>query len=100
VIQGILNVLHSDLPSATGGYWEIPVGTGIAPTISEVIDYLWEKTGKKSKVNKGAIPQRKNEPDCVADNSMLLSIGPWSPAFWKDGLEQMIIQLRDTYGKE
>lgn len=90
VVKAILSVLDSDLK----GYWEIPVGTGEMPKISEIVDFIWENTGRKSKINKGIIPMRENEPDCVADIRILEQIGNWQPIFWKDGLEQMIHSFR------
>ena len=86
IIKAVITVFHSDLH----GYHEVPVGTGIAPTISEIVDFIWEETGKKSKLNKGAVPLRKNEPDCVADITKISSIGPWNPIPWKQGIKQMI----------
>ena len=77
-----------------GGYFGIPVGTGIAPAISEVVDYIWNETGRKSVVHKGAVPMRKNEPDSVADTGILDATNEWHPIFWKDGLSQMIRDIR------
>jgi CDP-paratose synthetase len=37
---------------------------------------------------------REQEPDCVADISVLEQIGEWKPLFWKDGLKQMIEEMR------
>ncbi len=86
IIRAIKMVIESDI----SGYNEIPVGTGTAPTISEIVDYIWEETGKKSKVYKGAIPMRLNEPDCVADTSKLKKLGEWNPIPWKEGIHNMI----------
>lgn len=91
IVQAISMAFHSDLQ----GYNEIPVGTGVAPSISEIVDYIWEETGRKSKVNKGVIPMRANEPDCVADVSYISSIGEWNPIPWKQGLKQMIDMMEE-----
>lgn len=77
-----------------GGYMEIPVGTGIAPSVSEIVDFIWNETGRKSIVNKGAVPMRKDEPDCVADTRLLSATQEWHPIFWKDGLRQMIDDIK------
>lgn len=90
VVKAIMMVIHSKIE----GFNEIPVGTGEAPSISEIVDYVWEQTGKKSKVIKGAIPMRIDEPDCVADNSILKSIGEWEPTKWRNGLRDMIESMR------
>lgn len=70
------------------------IGTGIAPSISELIDFIWEKTEKKSIVNKGAVPMRLNEPDCIADRSEVLRILNYKPIYWKDGISKMIDEIR------
>ena len=85
-VKAIFLVMNSDIR----GFREIPVGTGIAPTISEILDFIWEKTGRRSRLNKGAIPLRPNEPDCAADTGFLRTLGEWKPVFWQDGLLQMI----------
>lgn len=92
-IDDILKAIKAVIYSQLKGYHEVFVGTGVAPTISELIDYMWEKSGKKSIVNKGAIPMRPNEPDCVADTSVLCSLTEWNPIYWKDGIGNMIDRI-------
>lgn len=92
IVKAVMMVVNSNLK----GYHEIPVGTGEAPTISEIIDYIWVRTGEKSEVRKGAIPLRKDEPDCVADTLMLSTMGKWSPISWKEGINDMIEVMRKT----
>ena len=89
ILKAIKMVIYSDIE----GYNEIPVGTGVAPTISEIVDYIWEKTGCRSDVCKGAIPMRNNEPDCVADTTILRSLGEWNPIPWKKGILNMIRKM-------
>ncbi|MCR4746665.1 MAG: NAD(P)-dependent oxidoreductase [Lachnospiraceae bacterium] len=90
IINAILIVIDSDLH----GYHEISIGTGIAPTISELVDYIWEKTGKRSIIHKGAVPMRENEPDCKADISRISSLTDWNPIDWKSGINKMIDDRR------
>lgn len=90
IIEAIMMVMNSDLK----GYQDISVGTGVAPTISEVIEFIWDETGNLSKWNKGTVPMRKDEPDCVADTSILRSIGKWEPVDWKTGIRDMIDAVR------
>lgn len=90
VVDAILLVIKN-IPN---GYSEIPVGTGYAPRISEIIDFIWEKCEKKSVVNKGIIPMRKNEPDCVADTSKIKEIGDWTPVKWETGIALMIDEIK------
>lgn len=90
IVKAILLVMHSNLK----GFHAIPVGTGIAPTISEIIDFIWDGTGRRSEVHKGFIPMRVNEPDCIADTSILQSLGEWNPKPWKEGLTDMMNALQ------
>ena len=90
VIKAIIAVFHSELH----GYQEISVGTGVAPTISELVDYIWHTTGKRSQVHKGAVPMRENEPDCVAELGKLNEIIDWKPVQWQQGILGMIEEMR------
>ena len=90
VIRAIMVVFHSKLH----GYQEISVGTGIAPRISELVDYIWTETGMRSCVRKGAIPMRENEPDCIADTTKLNELMDWEPIYWKQGIRQMICNMK------
>ena len=90
IIKAVFMVLDSDLK----GYYEIPVGTGDAPTISELLDYIKEKSGSSAVIHKGAYPMRADEPDCVADTQFLKSIGEWNPTPWKEGIANMIEHMR------
>ena len=94
ICKAVLMVMHCELR----GYWEIPIGTGIAPTVSELIDYIWRETDSKSKVNKGVIPMRDNEPDCVADTTTISSLGEWEPIPWKKGIKNMIDSIAEKIG--
>lgn len=76
------------------GFNSIDIGTGTAPAISELVDFIWEKTGRKSVVNKGAIPMRPNEPNCIADMSIVHRILDYKPIYWKDGINKMIDDIR------
>ena len=89
VVDAIMMIVNSDL----NGFNEIPVGTGESPLLSDVIDYIWDETGRRSEVQKGTIPMRDNEPDCVADVSILKRLGEWNPMPWKLGLKKMIDEM-------
>lgn len=92
VVSAVMMVITCDKK----GYHKIPVGTGTAPTISEMIDFIWNETGRKSRINKGIIPMRNQEPNCIADTTFLKSIGVWEPVYWKDGIKTMIQQMQQT----
>lgn len=71
-------------------YLDIPIGTGEAPCVKDVIEYLAEITHSSSKLLFGAIQKRQNEPNSVADISLMQSMG-WKYQYgWKDGLKQII----------
>ena len=91
VVNAVFLVLYSPLK----GYHEIPVGTGTAPAVSEIVDFIWENTGKKSKINRGSMQKRRNEPDCVADTLLLKEMGGWNPVYWKDGIHIMINEIKN-----
>lgn len=93
VVDAVVKVVDSEFFSVSKGYREIPVGTGIAPTISELVDYIWDQTGRKSKVNKGAVSMRDDEPDCIADCRVMAGIAEWNPVFWKDGIGRMVREM-------
>ena len=93
VVEAINMVVGSDLC----GYHDIPVGTGTAPSISEIVDYIWSETGKKSVIHKGAVAMRPNEPDCVADTSILKALGEWKPIPWKQGIKNVIMMKEEAF---
>lgn len=90
IVNAVAMVIQANIP----GYHEISVGTGVAPCVSEIVEFIWEETGFCSKLNKGAVPMREHEPDCVADTSFLSSIGKWEPVDWKTGLHRMIADVQ------
>ncbi|MCR5142843.1 MAG: NAD(P)-dependent oxidoreductase [Ruminococcus sp.] len=96
VVKALEVIINTDLP----GYIEIPVGTGVAPTISEITDYIWELTGRKSVINKGAVPMRTNEPDCIANLTLLRELCDWQPVGWQEGLKHMILTMKKELEKQ
>lgn len=93
-VNDVVNALNMILNARLEGYSKIPVGTGTASTVSEIVDFIWDRTGRKSVVHKGAVPMRENEPDCIADTSALRAIGEWNPLQWQKGLLEMIEQMK------
>lgn len=76
------------------GYYEIFVGTGEAPTIRELLLYIKEETGSISELKFGTIPMRAGEPDCIADITNLTKIGYICRYKWKDGIREMIKEMK------
>ena len=78
------------------GYSEIPVGTGEAPTIQEIVTYMKELLGSKSKLNWGAVPMRRGiEPHCIANTEILTNQHIYIQYNWKDGLKKMLYELME-----
>lgn len=72
-------------------YLEIPMGSGTAPAICEIVSFLKERICSQSELCFGAVPMRENEPDLCADLAVLRSLGyDREPLFWKQGLLNLI----------
>lgn len=71
-------------------YFEVPVGTGIAPSIREVVEYLAALTQSSSQLHFGAVPFRRDEPDSRCDVIILegMEITPQTP--WQEGLQLVL----------
>ncbi len=95
-INDVIYAIDSIIISSLSGYNEIAVGTGVAPTISEVVDFIWNETGRLVTVNKGAIPVRENEPDCIANTELIASLCDWKPVDWHIGLRKMISEIKNN----
>lgn len=93
-VEDVVNLIVEIIYRQLRGFNSIDIGTGTAPAISELVDFIWEKTGRKSVVNKGAIPMRPNEPNCIADMSIVHRILDYKPIYWKDGINKMIDDIR------
>jgi CDP-paratose synthetase len=75
--------------------YDIPVGTGIAPAIKEIIMFLYHETGSKSNLKFGGIKMRENEPSTVADLSLIRQLGYSKPLIhWQDGMKKLIEALK------
>lgn len=93
-VEDVVNLIVEIIYRQLRGFNSIDIGTGTAPAISELVDFIWEKTGRKSVVNKGAIPMRPNEPNCIADMSIVHRILDYKPIYWEDGINKMIDDIR------
>jgi nucleoside-diphosphate-sugar epimerase len=69
---------------------EISLGTGEAPRVREVVEYLHELVQSSSELRFGAVAKRPNEPELsVADPAILSSLGFVCKYPWKKGLEKL-----------
>lgn len=89
-IEDVLNAIMFVIRHGITGYKIIPVGTGEAPTICEIMRYIHELLHSRSELQFGMIPMRAGEPDCVADISILSDMGFKTKYSWKDGLKKML----------
>ncbi len=72
-------------------FLEIPMGSGAAPEIREIVTFLKDQLHSRSELCFGAVPMRENEPDLCADLTLLRSLGyPGKPLSWKQGLLKLI----------
>ena len=92
--EDVIDAIFYAMDYYKDGYNEILVGTGEAPTIREIIEYIKQITNSTSKLNFGVVPKRKAEPDCVADSNKLKEIGFSCKYGWKDGLLKMIEEVK------
>lgn len=87
VVRVVVEIINRPLQ----GFMEIPVGSGEAPTIRQIVLYMKEITGSNSVLNWGKKPMRTGgEPDCVADLSVLNTMGIKIQNDWKAGLKKML----------
>lgn len=74
-----------------GGYKEVPLGTGVAPQIREVVEYLAEQVGTSSELRFGALAKRTLEPEIsVAETSILKEMGFVCRYSWQEGIKRMV----------
>lgn len=67
-IEDVLNVYELVIDhSFEKAYTEIEVGTGEAPTIREVVEYLKTIIGSKSELRFGSVPMRNGESNSSCD---------------------------------
>lgn len=77
-------------------YDVIPLGSGTAPSIKDLILYMKEVSGSKSVINFGAVPARLNEPCTVADLTRLRELGYKKELkYWKTGLKELIGDIKN-----
>ena len=80
---------HKELPN----YLDVPLGSGEAPSIKELISYLKRIAGSSSELLWGAIPLRPNEPSICADLSIYHLLGGKITYDWKSGMRHMLEEM-------
>lgn len=87
VLDAVMLVIHhEELP----GYLDLPIGTGEAPSIREMVQYLKKLLGSESQLQFGAVPSRPNEPSTWADLSVYHMLGGSIKYPWKQGLKHLL----------
>ena len=82
----ILLVNKKDIPL----YIDLPLGTGDAPSVKELVLYLKKLLKSKSKLLFGAIPLRPNEPSSYANLALYKLLGGKIKYSWKEGFKVML----------
>lgn len=96
-IADVVSAMHfiSLSDTLTGDYAEIPLGSGDAPSIREILEFLKAETHSDSFINYGAVPLRPNEPSTKADLTKLRELGYTKKlTSWKDGMRSMIKEIQ------
>lgn len=99
-IDDVCDAIMSILESSFSGFCNVPVGSGEAVSLRTILEYMCQITGSKSILRFGAIPTRENEPDCVADLSILNQVGYQPKYTWRKGIERLCHQIRERECRE
>ena len=87
VVDAVLLLLNkTDIPP----YMDVPLGTGEAPSIKDIVIYLKEILHSKSELLFGKIPLRPNEPSTYANLALYKMLGGKIKYTWKEGLSKML----------
>lgn len=87
VINAIMLLVNKkDVPP----YLDIPLGSGKAPSIKELITYIKEIMHSKSELQFGKVPLRPNEPSSYANLAMYHMLGGKIEYSWQDGIKKML----------
>ncbi len=71
-------------------YMDVPLGSGDAPSIKELIIYIKEIMNSKSELQFGKVPLRPNEPSSYANLAMYNMLGGKIEYSWKEGIKKML----------
>lgn len=97
-VEDVLNVYEAVLRAPLDGQtMEIPVGTGEAPAIREVVEYMKALMGSTSELRFGAIPMRAGEPDSHCDTEKMEQLGVVQPLPWKEGIRRWLEASTHTH---
>lgn len=89
-IEDVINALNLIMESNLKGYIDIPIGSGKAISIRELVEYIKELLNSKSNLNFGAVPSRNNEYSGISDLSILNKIGFQPKYDFKSGIKKLL----------
>ena len=93
-IQDVCLGIETILNSTISGYLDVPLGTGEAVAICEIIKYMHKYLYSKSELQFGVIPVRKGEPNCVADMSVIKGLGFENSYMWREGIAHFCDEIK------
>lgn len=96
-IEDVYDAIILLLQKVEKGFWNVPLGSGEAVPVRLLMEYMRHATGSVSKLDFGAVPVRINEPDCVADMSLLKNMGFQLKYPWKHGIDYLCQQMKKLY---
>lgn len=99
-IGDVCNAIRFLLTVNVTGFQNIPLGSGTAVSIRELLEYMHTALDSGSRLVFGAVPSRKDEPDCVADMGLLSSMGFCPGHTWKSGIAEFCRKMRDSRAGE
>lgn len=80
-------------------YTEIEIGTGEAPTIREVVEYLKTIMASKSELRFGSVPMRDGEPNSHCDPKIMRQLRGSDALSWKAGLRLLVEEYMSKRGQ-
>lgn len=92
-IEDVCNAIKMILEKTLAGFYNIPVGSGEAVSIRDMLEYMHKVIHSKSVLSFGAIPSREDEPDCIADLTVLNDMGFQLQYSWRQGIEYLCKQI-------
>ena len=92
-VDDVVGAVMCVINCGANGYHDIEVGSGEAPTVKEILEYIKHECDSKSRINYGSVPMREDEPDCIANLEQLRAFGYEVNYKWKTGLSKMIKEM-------
>lgn len=99
-VEDIIRIIHLIINKGFRGFRSLPAGTGESHSVKEIIQFLHKEINSSSRLEFGAIPMRKNEPDTLADISWYKEAGYELRYTFFEGLRQYCRELMMTDTRE